>query len=421
MTLSGRVASVDLGLLHSLFADRMADVPCIALATVVADKLRRRGIKLSKAECAELLDLIRKDPIAFSLPPGRNGRLLNCDIELDMDDLAFVEREVDLAEVEAPQIFEQMAADGATRILSSLKKAWPKLRRENGREMAAFEKRLYLKWMRPLDAMQHFFTITAELLAGFRERIDSDTSKLNLWGVLTRLLARGLRTAEEIHCLLRSGFADSALARWRTLHEIAVTSHFIVIHGEEAATRYLDHQWIESKKRMDELSAPFWARSVDAEFLEARDRVDAGCANMIAKYGKAFRNDYGWAAHHMGIEKPSFRDIEKSVSGDYYRPHYQWASANVHAGSKATYAPLPDGAPMLLLGPSDSGLAAPGQATIHVLLEIVEDVVQLHPSLDAVVVYKMLQSLVSELDEAFQECEAKLKQTHKDSVSGDLN
>jgi hypothetical protein len=421
MTLSGRVASVDLGLLHSLFADRMADVPCIALATIVVDKLRRQGIKLSKIECAELLDLIRKDPLAFSLPPGRNGRLLDCDIKLDADDLAFVEREVDLAEVEAPQIFQQMAEDGATRILSSLKKKWPKLQREQRRETAAFERRLYLKWMRPLDTMQHFFTISAEFLAGFRERIDSDTRKLNLWELLTRLLARGLRTAEEIHCLLRSGFADSALSRWRTLHEIAVTSHFMIIHGEEAATRYLDHQWIESKKRMDELSAPFWAQSVDGEFLEARDRVDAGCAAVIAKYGKAFRYDYGWAAHHMGIEKPNFRDIEKSVSADYYRPHYQWASANVHAGSKGTYTPLPDGVSMLLLGPSDSGLAPPGQATVHVLLEIIEDVVQLYPSLDAVVTYKMLQSLADELDKAFEESGAKLKQAHKDSVDGDLN
>jgi hypothetical protein len=414
MTATKRVASIDLDLLHSTFADRMTDVPCIALASVIVEKLRQQGIKLSKAECRELLDLIRKDPLSFSLPPGRNGRLLNCDIRLDLQDLVLVEKEVDLAEIEAPQIFEQMAEDGAIRILNSLKKCWPKTRREQRREVAAFEKRLYLKWAGPLDIMQHFFTITAELLASFRERIDSDGTKLNLWELLTRLLARGLRTAEEIHCLLRSGFADSALSRWRTLHEIAVTSHFMIIHGEEAATRYLDHQWIESKKRMEELSAPLWAECADAGFIKEKGRIDTECAVLIAKYGKAFRNDYGWAAHHMGMDKPNFREIEKSVSADHYRAHYQLASANVHAGSKGTYAPLPDGAPMLLLGPSDSGLASPGQATIHVLLEIVEDVVQLYPSLDAVITYKILQSLTGELDEAFEECEANLKHAHKD-------
>jgi hypothetical protein len=269
MTGFRRVASVDLGLLHSLFAGRMADVPCVALASVVVEKLRRQGIELSKAECRELLDLIRKDPLAFSLPPGRNGRLLDCDIKLDADDLSLVRREVDLAEVEAPQIFQQMAEDGATKILASLKKRWPKEWREQRQERAGFEKRLYLKWMKPLDTMQHFFTISAELFAGFRDRINSDETKLNLWELITRLQARGLRTAEEIHCLLRSGFADGARSRWRTLHEIAVTSHFVILHGEEAATRYLDHQWVESKKRMEELSVTLWAQFADEEFQKS--------------------------------------------------------------------------------------------------------------------------------------------------------
>jgi hypothetical protein len=421
VTVGKRVASIDLDLLHSVFANRMANVPHVALASVIVAKLQQHGIKLSKAECGELLDRIQKNPLAFSLPPGRNGRLLDCNIKLDADDLVIVEREVDLAGIEAPQIFQQMAEDGATKILRSLKKAWPKRQREQRRETAAFEKRLYLNWLKPLNEMQHFFTISAELLAGFRERIDSDSNKLNLWELLTRLLARGLRTAEEIHCLLRSGFADSALSRWRTLHEIGVTSHFMIIHGEDAATRYLDHRWVESKKRMDELSEPLWTTSADADFVEERERVNAGYAVVIVKYGKAFRYDYGWAAHHMEMEKPNFRDIEKAVSANHYRPHYQWASSNLHAGSKGTYAPLPDAAPMLLTGPSNMGLAAPGKATVHVLLEIIQDVVQLYLSLDSVITYKMLELLAGELDETFDECEKKIMQTRNDSVSGSVN
>jgi hypothetical protein len=122
----------------------------------------------------------------------------------------------------------------------------------------------------------------------------------------------------------------------------------------------------------------------------------------------------------LGIEKPNFRDIEKAVAADHYRPHYQWASADIHAGSKGTYAPSRYDVPMLLLGPSDSGLASPGTMTVDALLEITENMVQLYPSLDAVIVLKILQTLATELDEAFEECEAKLKQEHKDSVSGDL-
>ena len=42
--------------------------------------------------------------------------------------------------------------------------------------------------------------------------------------------------------------ADGAMARWRTLDEIAVVSFFVQKHGEDLAERYTVHQHIESWK-----------------------------------------------------------------------------------------------------------------------------------------------------------------------------
>ena len=410
MTATKRVASLDLDLLHSVFVRRMEDVPCIAMALAVSEKLRKQCIKLTKRESSELLDSIRENPLAFRLPVGRNGRLLNCNIEINDEDTEFIERKIEALEFQVEEIFKEMAQDSAIKVLKGLKTDWLKERRFRKKETKEFRARLEQRWAIPLDTMQHFFTIAAELLSGFRGRIDSDPDRLNLWELQTRFFARGLQVAEEIHCLLSSGFAEAALTRWRTLHEIAVNSRFMSIHGEEAATRYFDHQVVESKKRMKELSSPIWAQVVDAKFLNDQTQLEGIYANLLAKYGKEFGYDYGWAAHHLGTKKPTFKDIEEAVSANHYRPQYQLASQSVHAGSKGLYSPLTNNISMLVVGPSNLGLATPGIAAMESLLQIVEVVIALYPSLDAVVAFKMLQSLTQEVDVTCKKCEDDLQQ-----------
>ena len=43
--------------------------------------------------------------------------------------------------------------------------------------------------------------------------------------------------SRAILALLRSGFADDAHARWRSLHELAVVSGFISEYGEDVAEK----------------------------------------------------------------------------------------------------------------------------------------------------------------------------------------
>ena len=406
MARTRQVTPIELELLHSAYTQRIALVPQIALAQVVTDKLRDKGIRLTKAERKALLEEIRKDPVQFELPPGENGRLLDCCIQINSGDLAPVKEAVDRLEEDAPKIFDEMAENAVEKILKDLKRAWPKEFRSERIERSDFAKRLQRTWGRAFDPTMHFLTVCAELSAGFRARIDSDPSRPVTWELLTRLHGRGIRTAEEVLCLLASGFADGALARWRTLHEIAVTSLFVVSHGEDAAIRYVDHQWVEAKKRMEELSKPPWPGVSDEEFEKEQERIESVYQDLIIKYGKNFAYDYGWAAHHLKATKPTFRDIEKSVNANMWRPHYQRASAWVHAGAKGTYTEI--GLPMLLLGPSNAGLDLPAVASIHALLELTQHLVWLKPTLDVVVTMKILQSIASEAEDAFEECAREL-------------
>ena len=66
--------------------------------------------------------------------------------------------------------------------------------------------------------------------------------------ILFSLHGRACQVAEEVVCLLSNGFADGAMARWRTLHEIAAVGCLIRDHGDELAERYEQHQVIEAWK-----------------------------------------------------------------------------------------------------------------------------------------------------------------------------
>jgi hypothetical protein len=81
-----------------------------------------------------------------------------------------------------------------------------------------------------------------------------DLKKKRLQSILTRLLARGCQVSDEIISLLENGFADGAMARWRTLREIAVVATVIRRYGTDIGARYVDHQAVESKRKMDKYS-----------------------------------------------------------------------------------------------------------------------------------------------------------------------
>jgi hypothetical protein len=97
---------------------------------------------------------------------------------------------------------------------------------------------------------------------------------------------------------------------------------------------------------------------------------------VIAKYGPDFaKGDYGWAGHHLGKTKPTFRNIEAAMQIDHFRAHYRLASHNVHANPKGVFFKLGTLAEsqVLLAGPSNAGLADPGHGAAISLSRIKGD------------------------------------------------
>ena len=181
-----------------------------------------------------------------------------------------------------------------------------------------------------------------------------------LLGVLMRQHAMSCRIAGEVESLLRSGYPDGALSRWRTLHEIAVTSILIHKFGKSAAEDFIRFGFVQSIEGMEAYQetanamgrVPYSNAEIDSA---RRIRNDILSDNKLLKGGGS-----GWARPYVGSGK--FEKLQKSAELEKWRNDYKWASHNVHTTYRETRALLgmsdsvEDG---LLVGPSDSGFAEP--------------------------------------------------------------
>ncbi len=145
----------------------------------------------------------------------------------------------------------EWASDSADAILNALMSRAPSVLRSQRRYRAGFESRLCSVWGHALDLLEAQVAIALEAGESFntRYRPESAANQDHIFEVLVRLHARGCQIGSEVLALLKSGFADGAHARWRTLHELAVVAYFIKERADdELAERYLLHSRVESLK-----------------------------------------------------------------------------------------------------------------------------------------------------------------------------
>jgi hypothetical protein len=270
--------------------------------------------------------------------------------------------------------------------------------------MQGFLKRLDRRWRKAFGLLQMLLTIATEFGGSVSGRLRSDLStNLHKTDVLTRLHARACQVSSEVLALVRQGFPDGALARWRTLHEIAVTCLFISEGDDVLAERYVLHQAIESWRAAIEYQK--FCNQLGYEPLDAAEltRMEQTKSALADRFGKTFEGPYGWAAERVSLSSPRFVDIERAVGFGHLRPFYQMASHGVHANPKGTFFKLGlvGEEDILLAGPSNTGFADAGQNTALSLVHATSSLVILAPTLDAMVVLQVLMKLADHVEEVF--------------------
>ena len=304
-------------------------------------------------------------------------------------------------------------------ILKGLRRRAPKMLRERRLRVAGFEKRNFRRWRKPFDQLEMLIVMAEELgeCNDVSLRKQAQEEQDYKFEALSKLHPRAVLVSREILCLLKGGFPDGALARWRSLHELAVTALFIGKHEQSIALRYLasfGFRSLHAAKELNEHAALANLESFDAGQMSALEESAAAAERQI---GVRLEDDYDWAKPAIGKRRITFREIEKNVGMEHWRPRYRWASQHTHGGHRPPDRMLgvvESVSPVLLVGPSNSGFTDPLQMAAISLTQMATAFLLHKPNLDRIVYLDVMWQLADELGPLSLQTENETLRAHRE-------
>jgi hypothetical protein len=282
-----------------------------------------------------------------------------------------------------------------------------------------FKARLTFRWGAAIDVLEQMRTISHEL----------GVECVNLWdrsptakaAALLRLHMRGCQIVAEILCLVKNGFPEGALGRWRTLHEVSVVASFLGERGDQLATRYLRHAdtyEIDVERR-------YWQHAVattGVPLITGESELQA----LENEYGPGFLRPNGWAAEELKRKRVRFVDIERAADLEGARYRYGIASRPVHAGAEAlaSHLGMLEGDDWrFVAGPSNTGLGIPMELTADSFTFLTgvttARAVPGDPRVDHIVAVSAMLILRDELIDSVAEIQETLDREERERRSGD--
>lgn len=359
-----------MGSLQALLEEQLSTMPRVIATELVRDKLKAAG----HAEDEKLIGSIVDKLLGADSGEDADGDDEDVmEIESDEDmvlqftdaDTARVQDYVDKINAMLPDLVHTVAEAAAGKMLRRYEREWAVWRDATEIQMDQFRFNLKVGWGKGFDALRMFIELSRDIGTDFHRRASRSRSRrrAHLNKALSHLHVRAIQIASEIMVLMENGYADGAMARWRTLHEVACVAMVLDDGGEALAERYLAHEIVEAKKGLGQYQqchpklgyAPFSKR--------ATSQIEREYADAISRYGKEFGGDYGWVAAHLENPKPNFSNIEDAAGRAMMRSHYKMASHNVHASTKGIAYRLGslDRRYAVIAGASNVGFVEPGQ------------------------------------------------------------
>lgn len=319
----------------------------------------------------------------------------------------FHQIETELLESMQPQMLELLPE----LILSKLSALAPEVLRHTRVADRGFERRNFKRWKSAFDALETMLSIADEV--GEACAIEGNTVEMPeaiyRFQALSQLFPRALLVTREIIHLLKGGFPDGALSRWRTLHEIVVTAMFIKERGEDIALRYLASFDFQAKRAANQYN--LYAERANLEPFSAEELAEiyARCDCARTAVGGDIKGDWGWASPDFAKDNPTFADIEKRIGMDHWRPRYKWASQHVHSGHRPGEKLLgmsESKEAVMLVGRSNSGFVDPLHMTAISLSQISNSFFLQNPNIDRVVYVRILMILSDQVGQLSIECDS---------------
>ncbi len=307
-------------------------------------------------------------------------------------------------------------------VAATLRRTVPRMLRERRRRGKVFQRVLRVYWGRSFDLYLSVCVAAEEAGQRFDDRLAADAEERQdyQFEALTGLYARACRTALEIHHALAGGFPMAALARCRTLHEIAVIMMVLSEFGEteehtDLAERFLLHDAVQSWKDAKTYQKHCVTLGNEPLGVYEMSELEQAQQALLVRFGPEYRQSYGWASGLAGLKQPTFVNLEELVKVAHLRGHYSWASHEIHADSKGWRLNVFEQGDVLYkqTGPMHFGMAEPAS---WALMSLQQCMVTLLFSTDDISPLEMLgckavQHLINEAVEMFDRAEERVEES----------
>lgn len=251
-----------------------------------------------------------------------------------------------------------------------------------------FEQRNCKRWRKAFDLIDTIWVACEEVGREFNHyhRPTASMEQDYTFESLVHLHAKSLLVTSEIICLLKGGFADGALARWRTLYETNVIAAAIAKNGQGLALRYLAHSRVQSWK----IAQNEGAENYDDEEV---NRLKKEAERALERFGTELNRRNGWACGITNQKHPTFDKIAAYADRTDGLSMYQHASHHIHSNHRSLDALLGTSESkrdVLLVGPSNSGMIGPLTLTAIGMVEATTLLLSSKPNLDRIAVANAL-------------------------------
>lgn len=410
-----------MGKLHEMLTEQLGELPRMLATELVRGKLAELG----HGEDEKLVALLVEDLLACGSDEGddSDARTLDlgdaCGIEGDLaidflpEDVERIEQAVADFQAELPELFRETANVAAKSMLKQYRRDWTAWYPHHLVELDGFRLRLQTRWQKGFDALRMLIELARDIGVEYQTRAKRSRSskKAHIGPALMHLHVRALQISSEIMALMENGFADGAMARWRTLHEVTCVATLIDAGGDALAERYLLHEHVEARKALLQFQQAQPLLGYKPFPKHEAAAIERDYQALLARFGKPFGTDYGWAADYLRETQPTFRHIEDAAGRAKMRSHYKMASQNVHAGTKGIAHRL--GAMNEryagIAGASNTGFLEPGQNLAISLVQITMLLLPEPVLLDDLVQFAVLRDLQAQIPRALARAQRSIR------------
>jgi hypothetical protein len=377
-------------------------IPHNFLRSKLTSKLAEKGIKDKKTIDVIVEHILSGEDGEYEWDDGSEEEIV---IELtDQDGEEILKKANDFLEESLPKLIQETIDDCVNSSLRSYRKSAAKTLHKIRNATKGFENRIFKRWKPAFDHLEMMWQISQELGEAHSKDFDTENPEDThiVMGAISEIFPKALIVTQEIICLLKGGYPDGALARWRSLHELTVSAMYILEEGKEPALNYMLSFHFSARRAAHQLNEHAERARLEPFSDEMLQTFDNRCAEAEKQLDRKFDRDKNGEWPAINVAHRNYADIERHVGMDHWRPRYKWASRHTHADFVPNDKLLGMSEAkdhVTLVGASNSGFADPLMMTAISLAQITNTYRSVTPNLDRIVHSRVILELSNEMND----------------------